>query len=147
MPYVHPVLGVECQTLGEYWQSEAKREGREAADLMDDFYSEIAKEEENSRKQIMSDFPGCLKMLQDYYSPEYGDNDFYPLEVLEITDANVRISMRSNSTKIICKVKCSDDKDRWLEYSETQYSGSYMEPPDFDCNCRELLSNEYKVQE
>lgn len=136
MPYIHPDLGVSCMTMGEFWASEAKKEGREAHELMDDFYSEMVAEEQRSKQHVMKDKIGALEMLKSYYDPEYGDIHFTPVEILSIISADVRINMRSNTTTFTAEVKCSDGNVRTLEYTETQYAGSYMEPPDFDCNCR-----------
>ena len=140
MPYIHRDLGVPCMTMNEFWASEAEREGKDAHELMCDFNSEIAKEEQRYKAEVMSDKAGALQKLVDYYDPAYCDDvEFTPVEVVDITNAFVSISMRSNTTEFTAIVKCSDGKTRTLEYTETEYSGSYMEPGDFDCNCREVV--------
>lgn len=139
MPYTHPILGVECQTIIEFWHNEAKKENKEVGELMDDFYSQLAEEDERQRQDIISDLPGALARLKEYYDPDYIDITFTPVEVLKISDAVVKNTMRSSSSSFIAKVKCSDNQERWLKYSETHYSGSYMEPPDSDWECVELI--------
>ena len=73
MPYIHPDLGVSCMTMGEFWASEAKKEGRATHELMDDFYGEIAADEQRARQEVMDNKEAALKMLQDYYDPSYID--------------------------------------------------------------------------
>ena len=136
MPYIHPDLGVPCMTISEFWTSEAKKTGQEAHELISDFNNSMAIEEQRASQDLLADKPGALKMLQDYYSPEYGDVEFSPVEIVNILTANVAIGMRSTSSTFTALVKCSDNKLRTLEYTESQYGGSYMEPPDFDCNCK-----------
>jgi hypothetical protein len=140
MPYIHRDLGVPCMTMNEFWASEAKREGKEAHELMNSFHDEIAQEEKRYKDEVLADKQGALQKLIDYYDPAYCDDvQFTPVEVVDIIDAFVSMSMRSNTTEFTAIVKCSDGKVRTLAYTETEYSGSYMEPGDFDCNCREVV--------
>ena len=142
MPYNHSVLGVPCMTYSEFWAAEAEREGADVADVMEDYYSSIAQEEQDSANRLIQNPKEILEMLVQYYQLDPDIIEFLPVEVLEVRDAVVRISIRSNSTTFTCKVNCNDNKVRWLKYSETHYSGSYMDPPDFDCNCEEVNSPE-----
>ena len=142
MPYNHNVLGVSCMTTSEFWKSESEREGIDASDLMEDFYQSLAQEEKDSANQILQNKDQVLEMLKQYYEADPDTIEFLPVEVLEVRDAVVRISSRSNSTSFICRVNCNDSKVRWLKYTETHYSGSYMDPPDFDCSCEEINSLE-----
>jgi len=142
MPYNHPVLGVPCMTISEFWAYEAKKEGVDVEDIMEDYYSSLVQEEKDSANQILQNKDQVLEMLKQYYEADPEIIEFLPVEVLEVSDAVVRISSRSNSTSFTCKVNCNDNKVRWLKYSETHYGGSYMDPPDFDCNCEEVNSPE-----
>ncbi len=139
MPYNHPVLGVPCITVNEFWNIEAQKEGRKPCDLIDDFYSELAKDEELTRQNIIADKQGALDSLRKYYDPDYCDDiTFMPVEVINIIDANVSIGMRKSTVTFRAIVKCDDSKTRTLEYTEYEYAGSYMEPPDFECDCVEI---------
>ena len=137
MPYKHP-NGTTCMTIGEFWADEAKREGKEPFEVMDEFYTSLAIEEVTAKNQLMNNPNDALSKLKEYYNPEYVDSDFQPVEVIEMIEAFVNIGMRKCSTEFVAKVKCSDNVDRYMEYSETEYSGSFYEPPDFDCDCKVL---------
>ena len=122
MPYKHP-NGTTC---------------------MDEFYGSLAKEEAESAKQLMNNPNDALTKLKEYYNPEYVDSDFQPVEVISMIDAFVSIGMRKCSTEFVAKVKCSDGVDRYMEYTETEYSGSFYDPPDFDCECKILPNSKFE---
>lgn len=136
MPYIHPVLGVPCITNNEFWESEAKAEGREATDLINDYHQEMLIDMERERQRLLNDKEGALEMLRDYYHPDNDDVTFIPTEVVNILEASCNYNMRSSTTSITAEINCSDGKTRIVEYTESQYGGSYMEPPDYDCNCK-----------
>jgi hypothetical protein len=137
MTYIHSALGVPCISTSEFWKIEADKEGREVCDLMSDFYDDLRNDEDAYRQSVIDNKDGALERLQYYYE---GDDDAstIPTEVLEIWDANVSFGMRKNKTSFCCKVKFNDNSVRSLRYSEVEYSGSYMEPPDFYSSCEEL---------
>jgi hypothetical protein len=135
MPYTHPVLGVPCMTATEFWHAEAKAENVEVDQVMDDYYTSLAKEEEEAAIRLKNDKDSILKMLKEYYLE---CETFIPVEVKEVLDTMVRINHSSDRSSVTCRVMCNDGKERTLKYDECNYHGSYMEPPDFDCNCVEV---------
>ena len=139
MPYIHPILGVPVMTTSEFWAEEGERLGRHPIDLANEHYFELEKEDMRASQAIMRDTVGALEKLKSYYDPEYCDDlTFLPLEVLEIIDARVHSGMKKATTTFVAVVNCSDGKVRTLEYTECDYYGSYMEPPEFDCSCQEV---------
>jgi hypothetical protein len=137
MPYKHP-NGTTCMTVGEFWAAEAEKEGKQVHEVMDEFYGSLAKEEVDSANRLMNNLDEALGMLNQYYDPEYVDIEFQPISIIKMIDASVSIGMRKCSTKFVAKVKCSDGVDRYIEYSQSEYSGSFYDPPDFDCECKVL---------
>lgn len=142
MPYIHNDLGVPCMTITEFFAAEAKKEQKNVEDIMSEYYDSIEADQESARQDIINNHEMVLKMLQDYYDPVYNDEvTWIPTEIIRVIDASVRYSYSKSSTTVTVEVKCSDDKIRLLEYSEWQYSGSYMEPPDFESNCVEIVGD------
>lgn len=138
MPRIHPQLGVPCMTVSEFWKLEAEKENRDAADLISDFQAEIAADEERSKAAIENDKDSALERLKEYYSPLYCDSTFQPTKVVDIRDVYVSYGYSKSTTAFTATVECDDGVTRNLRYSESEYSGSYMEPPDFDCECKEI---------
>jgi hypothetical protein len=123
-------------TTTEFWHSEAKRENVEVDEIMDDFYTSLEKDQVEAAQRLMQDKESILKMLKEYYLE---CETFIPVEVLEVLDAVVHYNYSSDRTSVTCRVMCNDGKERTLKYWEANYGGSYMEPPDFDCNCEEVV--------
>ena len=134
MPYIHPVLGVSCMTTSEFWAAEAKSENKPVDEVMEDYYTSIEDDRKRVISELKADKVGALKMLVDYYTAD--EYDFLPVEVLEITEAGYNYGTRGNVTSITVVANCSDNQIRTLKYTESYTGGSYMEPPDFDCNCQ-----------
>lgn len=135
MPYIHPDLGVSVMTMGEFWASEAKKEGKEAAEIMGDFYDEMAQDCIREQERLKNHPEELLAMLKDYYEADPESSEFQPVEILTVDTVSVIFGFSKDKTEFTAEVKCSDGKVRTLEYTQTCYAGSYMEPPDFDCNC------------
>ena len=140
MSKIDPITGCSVMTIGEFWASEAKKEGKEVAEVMCDFYDDMAAEEEVYRQEILSDLSGALDKLKEYYNPEYDDSGLVPVEVLEISDADTCFGYRKSTSSFTAKVRFAD-KIRTVCYSEADYSGSFYEPPDFEANCK-VISEE-----
>jgi|LauGreDrversion4_2_1035121.scaffolds.fasta_scaffold59716_5 hypothetical protein len=138
MPYNHPVLGVPVMTTGEFWVSEAKKEGKEASEIMGDFYDEIAQDCANAEESLKNNFSAIFEMLKGHYDVDPECSEFEPVEVLSVEMTKVNYSFSKDSTSFIAMVKCADGLKRLVQYSQTSYHGSYMEPPDFDSDCRVL---------
>lgn len=139
MPYVHSDLGVPCVTQAEFWAQESRNTGREIPELMSDYYDDLANEEKLEEQRVMEDYKGNLQRLQEYYHPDYLEEvTFHPINILEMIFAKVSFGVKKSSTTFRAKVNCSDGSNRLLEYTETSYSGSYMDPPDWDCDCVEI---------
>lgn len=138
MPYNHPVLGVPVMTMGEFWASEAKKEGKEVAEIMGDFYDEITQDCTREENRLKNNPAELFAMLKDYYDADPECSEFEPVEVLSVEMTKVDFSYSKDSTSFIALVKCADNLNRLVKYSQTSYHGSYMEPPDFDADCKVL---------
>jgi hypothetical protein len=141
MPYKHSILGVDCMTLAEFWDSEAKGAGKEPAEIMSDFYDDIRADQEAEAAKIKSDKSGALKALQEYYDPVYFEPERPPFEILDvinIIEASCKYNYSSSTTSFTALVQCND-RQRYVKYTESNYSGSYMEPPDYDISCEEII--------
>ena len=136
MTYIHPVLGVPCLSTSEFWKIEGEKEGREAYEVMSDFYDDLAADEEAYCQSLISNKEDALERIK--YCYEEDDESPSPTEVLEIWNVDASFGARRSKTSFKCKVRFSDDSIRNLDYNESEYSGSYLEPPDFDCSCEEL---------
>jgi hypothetical protein len=138
MPKIDSMTGCSVMTMGEFWASEAKKEGKEVAEIMGDFYDEIAQDCIREENRLKNNPTELFAMLKDYYDVDPECSEFEPIEVLSVEMTKVDFSYSKDSTSFIALVKCADNLNRLVEYSQTSYHGSYMEPPDFDSNCKVL---------
>ncbi len=143
MPYIHPDLHVPCMTQAEFWNSVAVSEGKKTEEVIENYYGEIADEEDRARKELMENRSEVMRMLLEYYDPKYGDLDWVPTNLVEVVDATVRFSAKKSMTTVKAIINCSDARTRLVEYSECNWSGSYLDPPDFECNC--IVLEEYPL--
>lgn len=135
MPYNHPVLGVPVMTMGEFWASEAKKEGKDTAEIMGDFYDEMAQDCIREQERLKNHPEELLAMLKDYCEADPEASEFQPVEILTVDTVSVSFGFSKDTTEFTVEVKCSDGKVRTLEYSQTCYAGTLLDPPDFDSNC------------
>jgi hypothetical protein len=136
---MHPALGVPVMTTSEFWKCEAEKEKRESADLIGDFYKDISADQYAATQEIINNTDIALNSLKEYYNPVYGDLvTFQPVQIVDIYNVSVRYNMRSSTTSFTAIVLCDDCVTRTLAYTETHYSGSYYDPPDYDNSCIEL---------
>lgn len=135
MPYIHSDLGVPCMTKTEFWNSVAASEGRETEEVVADYYRDIADEEDRASKELMENGSEVMRMLLEYYNSEYGDMDWIPTDLVEVVDATVSFTSKKSMTTVKAIINCSDSRTRLVEYSECNWGGSYMDPPDFESNC------------
>lgn len=138
MPYIHPDLGVPCMTVSEFWASESKFSGKEISETMEEYYTSIAEDEDRSAKDLMNNKSEVLSFLQNYYHPDFEEVEFLPVEVIDVFDVSVRYTPKKSMTSFKAYISCNDGKFRTVEYFETSWSGSYMDPPDFECECTVL---------
>lgn len=138
MPYKHPIYGVECLSVNEFWKMEAERSGVDASDLIGEFVRDIQHEEDVERQRIENDKDGALKSILDYYNADPEEITFLPVTVLKVFDVHVSIGMNKNTTSFCADVICDDGKTRTVKYTECSYGGSFYEPPDFECDCEVL---------
>ena len=137
MSYKHRILGVECLTANELVLKDAHERNCSAIDVMNEMLNDVVQSQESERIRILADKADAFEKLEDYYNPEYCDTTFQPVQILEMLYAEVHFSVRKNVTSFTAKVLCSD-VTRILKYTETQYAGTYIDPPDFDYNCVEV---------
>lgn len=133
MPKIDPITGCSVMTLPEFIIGEAKKEGKEPHELMDEMYEEIASDQRNEEARLKTDFDGVLKLLLEDVdaAPEF--YTFKPEKVIEVCDAKVSYKFRSNQTMVIARVACSDGKERFATCTASSSSGSFYEPPDYEC--------------
>jgi len=123
-------------TVDDFWASEAKKEGKEIGEVIENFYDEMARECVEAEKSLKGNFSEVLQMLRDYYDIDPECSEFEPIEVLSVEMVKVNYSFKKDSISLIATVKCADGLNRLIQYHQTSYHGSYMEPPDFDSDCR-----------
>lgn len=143
MPKKDPHTGCTVMTIGEFFQDEAKREGkgRSGAEVAADMFDEIDQSYRDEEKRWRDKPNDLLAQLQEeinQYNQGDPDEEQYPVptEIVEILEVKVDGSFRTSvfSTRVRCKK--ADGTTGILSFSSTQYSGSMSEPPDYDCNIK-----------
>ncbi len=129
------VVGVPVLTTGEFWASEAQKEGKDIYEVMEEFYSSIHDDEKAEAKRILEDKQGALDKLVEYFSYEE-DSPIKPIEVLEITESTCSFGSKTTIT-FQANVKFHSLKDdsfsiKKLNCKEISWSGSFYNPPDYE---------------
>ena len=143
MPKKDPVTGCTVMTMGEFFQSEADREGkgRSGAEVMSDMFDEIEQSYRDEEKR-WRDNPADLlehlqKEVQDFNSADPDEPQLpVPTTIVEILEVKVDGSFRTS--KFMARVCCTkpDVSTGILNFSSCQYSGSMAEPPDYECDLK-----------
>src|SRR5512144_1763517 len=112
MPRKDPMTGVMVMTTMEFFDSEARREGkgRTAGELLSDFVDDMEKERKDEEERLKDP-----KYAHDLLMSCIGDENAYRKEngeellptdfkVLEVVKATYNFTFRSHTTKLIVKV-------------------------------------------
>lgn len=145
MPKKDPITGCTVMTTGEFFQSEAEREGkgRSGGELMSEMFNEIADSYEEEEKRWKENLPDTLAFLQkeiDEYNDFDPDPDFppvaKPISIEEVLDVQVGGSFRTTTLLIKARCKKEDGSEGTIVYNSWHSSGSYYEPPDGDISIK-----------
>lgn len=135
MPKIDPETGCEVMTFFEFLGAEAKREGKDPADIMDEIAQATAEDNAN-QEEFYRQPEEALKVLKEWVEEDEqweDDPDMHkPEEVLEILDVRYGGGYSGSKLFILARTRCSDGKERIAEYHYQYWSGSRMEPPDED---------------
>jgi hypothetical protein len=135
MPYKHPILGVQCMTLGEYCAEEIARTGKnpieEAFQSMDE---DALRAEEQFRNpdDALEVFLEYSKMERQYCEFDPGQEPPWPLMVKEVLESKFSQTFGGSTQHLVAIILCSDGKFHKGRLHIQEWSGSYMEPPDGD---------------
>lgn len=149
MPKIDPITGCTVQTLPEFWAGEAEREGkgRSGGDLMAEFFDDLDADCRREEARL-SEPAAALDYLQAKVREWNGlDPDLRPVPLPVVVDVvesvTVTQSFRSSSTSLTAIVRTAGRRWYRLDVSEEHWSGSFYEPPDYDCNvvCTRLPGN------
>ena len=134
MPKIDPITGCSVLTLPEFVAQEAKKEGKEPHEFMEEFYQEIESDQRSEETRLKTDLDGALTLLLEDVgvAPEYYVT-FKPEKVIEVCDAKVNYRYSSNQTMVIARVACSDGNERFATCTVSSSSGSFYGPPDYEC--------------
>jgi len=142
MPKIDPHTGCVVMTQGEFWAAEAASEGRgrEAHELVEEFYADMdadLKAEEDRLRDPTVALEQLRRVCQEVLDSD--ESIEMPLVVLEVLEAKVSCSFRSNSSYIRARAQHKNGEGV-ITMTETSFSGSWSEPPDYEVNvewCRE----------
>jgi hypothetical protein len=138
MPRIDPETGCNVMTTGEFWASEAAREGkgREPGELMEDFANDM----ENDRKQCEDQYRDLTYTLGVLVEAVNRMNECIetplplPVEVIEVIEVNFGQGMRESGLFLRARARRADGVEDIIELQTWHDSGSRMEPPDGDEN-------------
>jgi hypothetical protein len=126
------------QTLGEFWQNEAEREGqgRSGGELAGEFWDEIEEDSRACERKMLEDKEGLLRALQGWDEGCEEEDRIRFYSVVSILDAHMEQRVRSGSTMILAQVVCGvlkkdwSDGKPWVRLDVWSEAGSYYDPPD-----------------
>lgn len=140
MPHKDPVTGCTVLSIAEFWQHEAASEGRgrSGADLMTEFFQELAQDANTQATRYRSDLAytraELQKALADFNLDLPPEDQLPPLlDVLEVVDADVRDGLRNSS--LFLRVRALRQSptgavEDLLTLAATYHYGSRLDPPD-----------------
>lgn len=143
MPKKDPGTGCTVITTQEFFQGEAKQEGkgRSGAELMIEMFDEIeasARAEENNWKTNPTELLQKLQQEIKEYNEADPEAEQYPIptQILEVIEVKINYGMRTNSFYIRCRCIKEDGSTSILNVNTRSHSGSMYEPPDYDCEIK-----------
>lgn len=136
MPKIDPVTGCKVMTTGEFWASEAQKEGqgRTGGDLQGEFLDEMEADrnaEENRLRKPEVALEEMQRAVKDCNEadPE-ADQLPMPVAVLEVKEVVYSQRMRTGSTRLVLRCSVADGKIGTFTLEAWSSSGSMMEPPE-----------------
>lgn len=153
MPKIDPITGCTVMTMGEFWASEAEREGvgRCGADLAQEFYEDMAAEEqaeedrlkdpERAKEEFNREIQVTRESGQETLDwlkgrgeePDPGEVAManFPLveRVLEVQEAAYSGGFKGSRLKLIARCERSGGVEDVLELDMEYFSGDFYEPP------------------
>jgi len=148
MPYKHPILGVQCMTLGEYCAEEIARTGKnpieEAFQCMDED-SRRAEEQYREPDEALEVILEYSKMEREYDEFDPGQEPPWPLIVKEVLESKYSQTFGGSSQKLVAVVLCSDGEFHKVKLEIQEWSQTYMEPADGDWNMEWDPKDDVKV--
>jgi hypothetical protein len=141
MPRKHPDLGVEVMTSSEFFEAEAAREGRSAAEVMAEMFISLA-DEEAAEEAHLKEPETALHYLRkaverwnEYFDHgEEHDALPVPVEVLQVLEASYRIRGLKTTTVLKARVRVDNGKVGVYSFDSWHHAGTYVEPPEADEN-------------
>jgi len=132
MPKIDKATGCMVQTIGEFWQNEAEREGhgRSGGDLAGEFYDEIEADSRACEQRMLEDKDSLLHTLQGWDKDCEEEDRIRFLSVVSILDAHMEQRVRSGSSMILAHVTCGTGGESWVRLDTWHEDGSYYDPPD-----------------
>lgn len=145
MPRKHPDLGVMVQTLGEFWQNEAEREGlgRSGGDVASDFWAEVDEDSRRQERELLADRVGLLERLKAWDADCDDSDRIRFLDVVEICAVEVRQGTRQSGCSILARVATEARGEIFISYEMWSDAGSYHEPPDGGTDCLILTPEKF----
>jgi hypothetical protein len=126
-------------TQGEFWASEAQREGkgRSGAEVMRDFYAEMDAEVEKERLQLLQPEVALQKLqqLRHWWNKgvERTEQMPFPQQVLEVMQVDYATSFGGGRCHMIMKVRTAR-RDLLVTVDESYTNDSRLVQGDYDLN-------------
>jgi hypothetical protein len=135
MPYKHPILGVQCMTLGEFCAEEIARTGK---DPIEEAFRGMDEDSRRAEEQFR-DPREALRLLVEYSKRERECCDFepgqeppWPLAIREVLESKFSQGFSHSSQRLVAVVLCTDGEFRKATLRTDDWAGTYMEPPEDD---------------
>jgi len=141
MPRKDPITGCQVMTLPEFFQEEAKREGKESGELMSNMFDEIEQSYRQEEERFRNNPDELLNTLREevkFYNEADPDAEQLPLPkvVQKILEVKVGGTFRTSTLEVKAECQKEDDSVGVLHFSSSSSAGSFYEPPDYESNVR-----------
>lgn len=152
MPKKDSITGCSVMTMPEFWQAEAKHEGkgRSGFDLMQDMHQDIANEDARMEKDMRENPSIALNAIKEYFTFDeedcidyYGftNNDIVSIEVINVS---VSTGIRKSTTSFEAKIVLVDHTTRTVRHTLEDFYDS-SEPPSSETNLVIIAINDKPV--
>jgi hypothetical protein len=101
----------------------------EEENAMNDIYAELAADEDRQNEELKNP-EEALKFMDQMFDEDF--DDFYPIEVLEVTEVVSNYAMTTSNIKLSARVLCNDQVERSVVAKYDYWSGNRMNPPEED---------------
>lgn len=132
MPKIDPITGCKVQTIGEYFSSEAEREGkgRGGGELMSEMFDEIeADNQAEAARQAQPEVALALlrKQAAGFELP-------MPVEILEVLESEHRWTFGGSTESLKARVRVEGGATGTLSWWASSTPATMLDPPDYDCD-------------